>query len=291
MESTAESKLPSQAVRLQQFITASLVGFAIRVCSKYAGLDALQGKVEDLQRDNERLMSNAQASKKQHLATQSAHDAVVETDALVKRVMEFVGPDQYLFAASINRSCRQMQLVLGFEWAEGSSSRKAKLRTSFTAALASPARLQWAFSSGLKQKDGRTCSMAAYYNRLDILQWAREQGCPWDMRTCTWAARAGHLHVLQWAREHGCPWGEFTCYNAAWKGHVHVLKWARAHGCTWYREDVLRVAAMHAGVDMLKWLQHNSGEPWSDADKATMLLHAGRRYDVRPAKWLRQLGA
>ena len=25
------------------------------------------------------------------------------------------------------------------------------------------------------------------------------------------AAEEGHLEVLQWARENGCPWDEYTC--------------------------------------------------------------------------------
>ena len=38
-----------------------------------------------------------------------------------------------------------------------------------------------------------------------MLQWARQNGCPWDWMTCTFAAKGGHLEVLQWARENGCP--------------------------------------------------------------------------------------
>jgi hypothetical protein len=56
-----------------------------------------------------------------------------------------------------------------------------------------------------------------------MLQWARENGCPWGLgfsggfrsgreaETCEWAAKGGHLEVLQWARENGCPWDEDTC--------------------------------------------------------------------------------
>jgi hypothetical protein len=265
----------------------------------------------------------------------------LETDVLIKRVSDFIGPSEYLFAASISRKCRQMQIVLSYKRAEGSSSRKAKLRTSFTAALTSPARLQWAFSSGLKQKDKyykplqllqsamkvsndavavlgllqnvqslkkvdpeagselcataaergdlellkwlhahecpwdvETCNWLAFKGDIDSLKWARQQpeGCPWDETTCSYAAEGGQLHTLQWAREQGCPWDEWTCYNAAWKGNLRMLQWARANGCAWHRENVLRVAAMHAGVDMLEWLQGHSGKPWSDEDKAAMLL-------------------
>ena len=37
----------------------------------------------------------------------------------------------------------------------------------------------------------------------------------------------GHLEVLKWARENGCQWDEWTCATAAEGGHLEVLKWAR----------------------------------------------------------------
>ena len=40
---------------------------------------------------------------------------------------------------------------------------------------------------------------------LEVLQWARGEGCDWDWRTCANAAEGGHLKVLQWARDNGCP--------------------------------------------------------------------------------------
>jgi hypothetical protein len=47
------------------------------------------------------------------------------------------------------------------------------------------------------------------------------------------AAKVGHLQVLQWARENDCPWDWLTCYHAAKGGHLAALQWARAHGCPW----------------------------------------------------------
>ena len=43
---------------------------------------------------------------------------------------------------------------------------------------------------------------------LEVLKWARANGCPWDEGTCAYAAEGGHLEVLKWARENGCPWDE-----------------------------------------------------------------------------------
>ena len=36
-----------------------------------------------------------------------------------------------------------------------------------------------------------------------MLQWARENGCPWDEMTCAGAAKGGHLEVLQWEHANG----------------------------------------------------------------------------------------
>jgi len=52
------------------------------------------------------------------------------------------------------------------------------------------------------------------------------------------AAKGGHLEVLKWARENGCPWDEWTCAYAAEGGHLEVLKWARENGCPWDEDDV-----------------------------------------------------
>jgi hypothetical protein len=35
-----------------------------------------------------------------------------------------------------------------------------------------------------------------------------------------YAAKKGHLEVLRWARENGCPWSEETRLLAASKGYV-----------------------------------------------------------------------
>ena len=50
-----------------------------------------------------------------------------------------------------------------------------------------------------------TCGEAAAGGHLEVLQWARGEGCDWDSKTCAHAAAGGHLEVLQWARANGCP--------------------------------------------------------------------------------------
>jgi hypothetical protein len=60
--------------------------------------------------------------------------------------------------------------------------------------------------------------LAAEGGHLECLQYAHQQGCPWDVRTCTNAKRGGHLKCLQYAHEQGCPWNEYTCaLTASWR--------------------------------------------------------------------------
>ena len=74
---------------------------------------------------------------------------------------------------------------------------------------------------------------AAGSGHLEILQWVRSNGCPWDGSVCSYAASHDHLEVLKWTSHHGCPWSRYTCQFAAGAGHWNILQWAREHGCPW----------------------------------------------------------
>ena len=77
----------------------------------------------------------------------------------------------------------------------------------------------------LKYKQKKQLMIAAAKGGcLQTLQWAREQGCPWDRSVSDAAAEGGHLAVLQWLRQEGCPWGPSTCEAAARGGHLEVLQ-------------------------------------------------------------------
>jgi hypothetical protein len=105
------------------------------------------------------------------------------------------------------------------------------------------------------------CLIAAKHGHLDILVWARSQGCPWNTITCAEAARGGHLKVLKWAYKNGCPWNVGTCAYAAQNNHLKVLKWARSQGCTW-NSYTCSHAAKGGHLKVLKWARSN-GCPWN----------------------------
>src|SRR5689334_21762832 len=106
------------------------------------------------------------------------------------------------------------------------------------AELGSFSLLEWARQANgmcrsAKAWDKSTCAGAAQGGHLEVLKWARANGCPWNEWTCANAAAGGHLEVLKWAREYTCPWNLWTCSMAAQGGHLEVLKWARKNKCPW----------------------------------------------------------
>ena len=80
--------------------------------------------------------------------------------------------------------------------------------------------------------DSRTCESAVNTGHLDVLKWARELHCRWDVWNVVVrnAAYNGHLHMLQWVRKHGCPWNWRTYASISMGGHLDVLKWVRRRG-------------------------------------------------------------
>ena len=122
--------------------------------------------------------------------------------------------------------------------------------------------LQWLRANGCPW-DGWTCKYAAEGGHLEVLQWARKQGCAWDGNTCAHAALKGHLEVLQWLRANGCPWGMGTCKGAAEGGHLEMLQWARANGCPW-NANTCTYAALGGHLAVLQWARAN-GCPWDES--------------------------
>ena len=104
-----------------------------------------------------------------------------------------------------------------------------------------------------------TCTYAAEGGHLEVLQWARANGCPWNEDPCseprqaaTWRCCSGRARTalrgtsgLAPCRERRPPGGAAVGASerllrgtadlrlAAGGGHLEVLQWARANGCPW----------------------------------------------------------
>jgi hypothetical protein len=79
------------------------------------------------------------------------------------------------------------------------------------------------------------------------------------------AARGGKLQVLQWLRANGCPWDQNIYSNAVEGGHLEVLKWLRANGYPLsriYSDHYESVAAANQHFDVRAWLRENMAREW-----------------------------
>jgi len=131
---------------------------------------------------------------------------------------------------------------------------------------------------------------------VQLLAWAKANGCPWDWRCCALAAGSGCVEVLRWAREHGCDWDEETCADAAVGGHLEVLKWAREHGCPWVEVDeddgehimnCCALAAENGHLEVLQWLREQDSHcSWNEKTCAV----AARSGHLEVLKWAREHG-
>ena len=124
--------------------------------------------------------------------------------------------------------------------------------------IASVEMLAWAKANGCPWRE-ETCNSIACGGHLEVLQWARENHCSWDEWTSAHAAKGGHLTVLQWAWEHHCPWGVWTCAFAARGGHLAVLQWLREHHCPWDWRTCAR-AAVNGHTHVLQWAREHGCE-------------------------------
>ncbi len=79
-------------------------------------------------------------------------------------------------------------------------------------------------------------------------------GCSLAKECCEQAALYGHLEVLKWARANGCEWDALTCASAAHGGHLEVLKWARANGCEWDALTCARCLEVAKDVAIKQWI-------------------------------------
>ncbi len=103
------------------------------------------------------------------------------------------------------------------------------------------------YASDCCKKNGVSCDV-----HLEVLKWARKNGCDWNAKTCVRAAKTGRLKILKWARKNGCDWNSDVCVSAAFYGHLDCLIWARENDCDW-TEMVRHYAKTMGHFELLNW--------------------------------------
>jgi hypothetical protein len=126
-------------------------------------------------------------------------------------------------------------------------------------------------------------------NKLDVVHYLHDQGCPWPEEVLEDAVESGFFQLVRWCYEHGCPWDmsvvscnaalsgsvELMAWvlqqpgarlspdemsNAASEGHMTMCQYLRAQRCPW-SERSTRKAASEGHLDVLRLLVDN-GCPW-----------------------------
>jgi hypothetical protein len=90
---------------------------------------------------------------------------------------------------------------------------------------------------------------------VELLQWARSNGCDWSATTCCLAAAQGKLETLQWLHASGCPWDERVCLCAAAHGYLLILQWSRIMNCPWNIDECLRWSIGGQHIQVAEWIR------------------------------------
>ena len=197
-------------------------------------------------------------------------------DEILAAILGFLDPGEHFFARSVCRRWREcMRIYLKVERTKTTgkyatatvSLAKFSLETGLSKEKMAKASalngrldvLKWARANGCSL-DNIMCVYATRGGHLEMLKWLKENGCHWDGVICAFAADHGHIHILQWARENNYPWGELACASAAENGHLNVLQWARENDCPW-DEITCVYAAGNGHLGILQWAR-SQGCPW-----------------------------
>lgn len=111
---------------------------------------------------------------------------------ILRRIVDFVPPSQFLFFAPVSRS-----------WREAWEKRPKPTSTFPTDSAMS--QLAHSFQNSLPRHP-YVCSVIALIGHLDLSQQVKQKGCPCDQSTCTGTAEGSHLAALKWASSNGCRW-------------------------------------------------------------------------------------
>jgi hypothetical protein len=82
------------------------------------------------------------------------------------------------------------------------------------------------------------CEGAAFSNKLELLKWLQESGCPWEERlVCRSAVRGGHVNLLQWLQRKTSAWSNVLKAEllrlACWSDQLGVAQWLRQRDAGW----------------------------------------------------------
>jgi hypothetical protein len=215
---------------------------------------------------------------------------------ILKQVFRFL-PGNYLFLSAVCREWKALyagiadQCLRSLSLDIGSKLVTCGAKTTlYSAAVASPATIRLACSSGLASNENKKLQViAGLVADIQTLTALRELGMLFTKRLLKAAALSGRLHILQhlirciglpnavlfnltyyaargdsismltWLQEQGFNFGSYTCAGAAEGGHLTTLQHLRSRGCDWHAESIGRDAATGGSIEVLEWVRQQQG--------------------------------
>ena len=123
--------------------------------------------------------------------------------------------------------------------------------------------LEWAREEKKCEWDVVTINAAARQGNLEMVKYCVAKKCPISTWACAYAAENGHLECLKYLREEAkAPWGSTTANCAALKGHLHILEYLVERKYDQHSAYACENAAEFGHLDCLKYLHETAKAPW-----------------------------
>ena len=175
---------------------------------------------------------------------------------IVTNLASFFDDSVYLFMGGVSRC-----------WNDAWRRQRLPQETSGISSTTTPGQLRHSFACGLERKSS-VCVAAARLKKLDLLQVARDAGCPWHADVAIELVRGGFTGALKEAcsGEDACPLTEGLIDTAAECSRWGDMRWLFDQGCPCSPRTMAAIAANagrkgNVGPDALLQLARSRGAP------------------------------
>ena len=150
---------------------------------------------------------------------------LIDQEEILIEIFSFVGDGEYDFVAPVSKQFDRLYRQF-FDTYHLGNPDLAVTDTYHCAIFANAARFEYYQDGPYKIPANDVCQQIASHASLPDLKRVRELGYNWDCGTSEAAAATGKLDILKWAIEEGCPWDVNVCsLAAAGNNHICILKW------------------------------------------------------------------
>jgi hypothetical protein len=200
-------------------------------------------------------------------------ESPLDKDVVLDNVFSYVGTGDYLYTGAVSRRWRGRYIKLCYS---STTLQKQKLCTTYRSAVMTAARLQLALRSKLQMADlqkfpynlARNIARRSLEPR-SVLSLAKHYDLKWSDSFTLMAARTNKLELMQWLHECGCPINYRDAIGSAIHfDFVDILEWIHStEAVTWDRTMLqlnLEEAGRAGSVNAAAWLRRQ-GARWPDS--------------------------